>query len=353
MIWKGTISAAIIFVGLLMSAGSPCCAATTAAQAKPASGAVFARVNGKSISMDALAQKIEELYPTASVHARPGGSPELRQKAIEAVILDELIWQQAVKAGKVVTLAKAQQQMFARRRRYGAKAFDTGLRQDGLSRRQYAQKLQRALTIQRARREHVELPAQVGPKAVRAYYDANQNRFRRPERVHFRLILVAVDKNASKDAEQQAKKKADVLYAQLQAGKDFAEIAWQSSDDMYRVKGGDVGWMHKGSLDPEFEPLAFTVPVGQATAPFRTPLGYSIMKVEEREPAREMSFAEVRGKLKLQLESLKAKQLSEAWEEHLKTNAKIEVLDKSADSSPTAQRTGTKPAGSLHKDVSQ
>lgn len=342
---KRTMPAAIVIitVGLLVPTGALPCAA--ADQWKPSTSATFARVNGKAISTDVLMEAIEQLYPTASVHARSGGSPELRQRAMDEVILGELIWQQAVKVGKIVPLAEAQQEMLRTRRRYGAKAFDADLRAGGMSRQQYVEKLQRAMTIQRARKEHVELQARVGPKVVRAYYEINKSRFRRPERARFRLILVAVEPHASKEVEQQARKKANDLYAQLKAGKDFADLAYQFSDDLYRVKGGDVGWMHKGSMDPEFEPIALSLPIGQFTAPFRTPLGYSILKVEAREPAKDMSFVEMRDKLKAQLTALKSRQLQQDWEADLKKNARIEILDKNAGvQGVNAQHKGLKPA---------
>ncbi len=293
-------------------------------------GKILARVNGKPISAATLNEKIEELYPRVSVHGNPGGSSELRQRAMDEVILDELIWQQALPAGKVVPLADAERAVLGFRRRYGPPAFDADLRRRGLSRAQYIRKVQRALTIQSARQEHVEAPAQVTTDAVRAYYEANRQRFRRPESAHIRLILVAVEPNSSPEVERAAKEKAGDLYAQLQAGRDFAKLAEDFSEDIYRGRGGDVGWMHKGSMDPEFEPIAFSLPVGQFTAPFRTPLGYSILKVEERAPARDMSFAEIQDKLKLQLTRQRSRQLQQAWEADLKRNARIEMVDKNA-----------------------
>jgi len=310
---------------ILMSAGVFLHASPS--EERSGSSAVIARVNGSPVDEGSLEQKLEEIYPTASVHGNRGGSPELRQKALDAVILDELIWQQAVKAGKVVPLTTAQQELSRIRLKYGAQVFDADLQQSGVSRRQYVQRLQRALTIREVRKQHVDIPSRVGPREVRAYYEGNLNRFHRPERVHFRLILVAVEPNASEDTEQQAKKKAAGLYAQLKEGKDFGDLAYEFSDDVYRATGGDVGWMHKGSMDAEFEPIALTLPIGQFTAPFRTSLGFSIMKVETREASRVMTFAEVHDRLKMQLTAIKSKQLQQAWEGELKKNARIEMVD--------------------------
>ena len=308
----------------LLAVGIFCATAAIAAQSGTAE--LFARVNGKPVGQDVLQQKIEELYPRVSVHGNLDGSPELRHKATEEVILDELIWQEAVRNGRSVTLSETKRQMFRIRRRYGARAFDAQLRATRLSRQQYLKKLQRVITIQRARKEHVELPSRVDAKAVHDYYAANTSRFQQPERVRVRLILVSVDDQAPPEVERQAKKKADDLYAQLKAHKDFADLASQFSDDMYRVRGGDVGWMHKGTMDKEFEPIAFSLPVGQFTEPFRTSLGYSILKVEARESATMVGFEEIRDKLKAQLQQLKAKQLRETWETALKKNARVEIV---------------------------
>jgi parvulin-like peptidyl-prolyl isomerase len=325
----GILVVAVIF---LMALGAPCSAAS-ATGATPATSMLFARVYGKPIAADLLMEKIELLYPRASVHGNQGGSAELRQKAMDEVILDELIWQQAVKSGKVVSFAKAEQEMLRFRRRYGPQKFDAELRQSKMSRHAYVVKFQRTLTIQQARKQHVEIPSKVGLQATRAFYESNKNRFHRPERVRFRLILVAVAPKAPTQAEQQAKKKADDLYAQLKGGKDFGDLASEVSDDMYRAMGGDVGWMHKGGVDAEFDPIAFSLPVGQFTAPFRTTQGFNLMKVEGREPAKDMSFEEVRDKLQAQLTMQKSNQLQQDWEASLKKSARVEIVDKSAGAS--------------------
>jgi len=323
---------------LLMASAS--FAATSAARTKPESSAVIATVNGHPVTEDMLNEKLEQIYPSSSVHTRPGGTPELRQKALDAAILEELIWQDARKSGKVVPRAKAEQEMLRVRKLCGPKDFDAGLRMRGLSREEYIRMLQRQLTVDAANKKRAAIPSKVSAAEAKAFYDSNRERFHRPDRVRIRLILAEVAQNAKPEEEKAAKKKADDLYAKLKAGADFAELAAKYSDDEYRFHGGDVGWMHKGSMDPEFEPLAFSLPIGQITAPFRTPPGYSIMRVEEREPAKDLTFEEVRDKLIQQLTAQKSKKLEQSWEESLKKNARIEMKE-AASSVPAASR----PAG--------
>jgi parvulin-like peptidyl-prolyl isomerase len=183
------------------------------------------------------------------------------------------------------------------------------------------------MTLERMIKRNVVRPSRVDPQALRSYYRQNREKFQRPAQVHARLILAAVDPQAGVAAELKAYEKIRKVYQEIQAGEDFALLAEQYSDDFYRVKGGDVGWMHRGRLEPDFEKVAFSLEVGKTSEPFRTAYGYNLMKVEGREPAQQMKFKEVRRALKAELEQKRMLELRRAWVEQLKKGAQVEILD--------------------------
>jgi parvulin-like peptidyl-prolyl isomerase len=153
--------------------------------------------------------------------------------------------------------------------------------------------------------------------------------------------LAEFGEKASPEEVGKAQSKADNVYSQLLAGKDFGTLAMQYSDDAYRVKGGDLGWVHRGRLDPEFEKVAFSLKPGETSKPFRTTYGFSILKVEAYEAARQMSFAEVSAQLQQELVQKNTLQLRHAWIAGLKKSAKIEILDKGINPSAAADLKGT------------
>lgn len=96
------------------------------------------------------------------------------------------------------------------------------------------------------------------------------------EHVHARHILV--------DTPQEAER----ILAQLQAGADFAALArTYSQDTSTRESGGDLGFFPRGILvAPEVDEAAFALQPGQFSGVVTSSLGYHIVQVIERDPAR-------------------------------------------------------------------
>lgn len=88
-------------------------------------------------------------------------------------------------------------------------------------------------------------------------------------------ILVATEKEA-KDIEEQLKKDA----------KKFASLAKKySKDEGTKVKGGNLGYVTKGQLVPEFEKAANDLKTGEISKPVQTQFGWHIIKLDDKRPA--------------------------------------------------------------------
>jgi peptidyl-prolyl cis-trans isomerase C len=76
---------------------------------------------------------------------------------------------------------------------------------------------------------------------------------------------------------------ANEVFAQLQAGQDFTELANQYDP----AAGGELGWFPRGYLtEKALEEAAFSLAPGTYSPVIQTPLGYHILFVIEREPAK-------------------------------------------------------------------
>ena len=143
---------------------------------------------------------------------------------------------------------------------------------------------------------------------LRAEYTKSMDNFRMPERIHVRHILVSTQ--GKSDAEKkQLKAKADDILKQLKAGANFAELAKKDSDDKGSgEKGGDLDWVVKGQMVPEFDAAAFNLKPNELSNVVASQFGYHIIQVTEKEPARVKPFDEVKASL---LDELKKQGLTD------------------------------------------
>jgi peptidyl-prolyl cis-trans isomerase D len=132
---------------------------------------------------------------------------------------------------------------------------------------------------------------------LRKAYDANKDKYRTPERVRERHILIST---MNKPKEEQAKleaKAADIL-KQIRAGGDFAELAKKNSDDPGSAqKGGDLDWVTRGQMVKPFEEASFKLKPNEISDLVKTDYGFHIIQVQQREDARLKPFDEVKAEL--------------------------------------------------------
>ncbi len=96
-------------------------------------------------------------------------------------------------------------------------------------------------------------------------------------------ILVMLKQKATQAQQDSAKLRADSIYAALQKGADFAELARRCSDDkMSGQRGGDISWIQKGQTFKEFEEKVFAMKKGELSKPFLSPVGYHIVLLKDK-----------------------------------------------------------------------
>jgi peptidyl-prolyl cis-trans isomerase D len=173
-------------------------------------------------------------------------------------------------------------------------------------------------------RNNITVPEQ----DIQRAYRQNIDQYSQPEQVRASHILLSTE---GKD-EQVVRAKAEGLLAQIKAGGDFAELARaNSADPASASKGGDLDFFGKGRMVPEFEAVAFSLPVGQMSDLVRTQYGFHIIKVTDKKAAEVQPLDAVRPQITEQLKFERAQtrvqDLATAIAAELKTPAD---LDKAA-----------------------
>lgn len=94
--------------------------------------------------------------------------------------------------------------------------------------------------------------------------------------------IVKIAKVSQKQKEETQRQLIDIRN-RLLAGEDFTTLAKKySSDPSVASNNGDMGWMGRGMLVPEFEAMAFKLKPGEISMPVETEYGFHIIQLMER-----------------------------------------------------------------------
>ena len=134
----------------------------------------------------------------------------------------------------------------------------------------------------------------VDEAAVRRFYEEHPELFTQPAQNRLSLILLGVPASATPAIWKAARDEAHQVVAELGSGASFEELASIQSADLTSQAGGDMGYMHKGSLGGDAEKAIAELEVGEVSEPVQVLEGMAIFKLTGRKPSQLHSFEDVR-----------------------------------------------------------
>ena len=165
------------------------------------------------------------------------------------------------------------------------------------------------------------------PEQIDTFYQENQERFKQPEQVKASHILISVPQGADAAATAASRAKADDILKQVKAGKDFAALAKEHSQDPgSAVNGGDLGYFRQGQMVVPFNEVAFKLATGAVCDLVETQFGFHIIKVVDKKPEQTAPLDDVRSQLKQYLETQNRQRETTAFVAGLRAKGKIEIL---------------------------
>jgi peptidyl-prolyl cis-trans isomerase C len=140
----------------------------------------------------------------------------------------------------------------------------------------------------------------VTDQALRQRYEAQRETLARRQ-VHVAHIVVRLAPGADARARTEAQARINNIYARVTGGEDFAAVAREASEDAATgARGGDLGPLREGQVDPRFFAAVAELRVGAVSQPFETAYGLHVARALEAPQTVVPAFEEVRGQLAAQ-----------------------------------------------------
>lgn len=256
-------------------------------------GPAVARVNGEEISQLRLeryfVEYLEDQGRALGSIRNPKAYKQLRKAALDALIDKELLWQEAVKRGVVVSDAAVQSQVDQTRQAFGgAEVFARRLEDAGFDEATYIEYTRRDLAAQQMFAELTKV-SEPDEKEVQAFFTEHRAEMNRPEQVQARHILIKVPQGAQASTVDAARLRLEAMRTSINEGADFASVARAGSEDASASEGGDLGYFSRGRMLPEFEAAAFALAPGAVSEPVRTAVGWHLIYVQNRMEAADVT----------------------------------------------------------------
>jgi len=299
---------------------------------KPA-GKPVARVNGSVLTDRDLQREMFAIFPYARLHngVPKGMEGEIRKGAMQMMIFEELVYQEALARKMTIPPAKMIHAVAEFRKQFPS---DTDYRkftkEEFSSSEELLQaKIRRSLLIEEMLQIEVTSKAAVSLADTKAYYNLHLDKFRTPESYAVQTISFIPPNNANPAQLKEARKHGENVLNQAKAAKNYDEfglLAEKISEDDYRVMMGDHKLVDKAQLPPEILKALGTMKTGEVSNLIQVGPMYTIVRLNGHTPAGVQKFDDVKGPLRAQLEKDKTEKLRLDLRKRLQAGAKVEEL---------------------------
>ena len=299
---------------------------------------IIVRVNNSIISLsdlkrsqDQLKAESEKMDPSVPAENRPQEKDLLRD-LIDSRLLSQKADELGISADTDVVkrLDELRKQMHAETMEDLEKAAQA----QGVSFEEFKQNLKDTILTQKVIQQEVGGHINVTQQEIQEYYNQHKDEMQRPEQIRLSEILISTapptpapgqTAPSADEVVAQAKAKADGIYARLQKGEKFDELAQKNSSGPTAANGGDLEYFKRGTLSKQLEDQVFGLKTGQYTEPIRTNQGWVILKVTDHQTEGIPPLKEVEPQIQERIYMSKMQPALRDYLTKLRENAYIDI----------------------------
>lgn len=274
-------------------------------------------------------QKQQKLSGEALAQAVSEGEKELLKNMIE----ERLLVQKAVELGMAADtdVIKYLDRLRSENNLPSIEALEQEMRQQGINPTEFRKRIKEQSLKEQVLGREVYYRIQVSTSEIKTFYEANRDKFDRPEQVRLQEILIASNGNDPSEVEQRRKRAEEVLQ-KARGGELFGDLVAQYSEGPAAKMRGDLGFFRRGMLLKEVEEMVFSLRRGQITGIVEGQGGFRIFKVIEKNTAGIQPLDVVKDQIREKLVQDKAVPAVRKYMETLRRQSYIRLKDGYVDS---------------------
>lgn len=208
----------------------------------------------------------------------------LQKQVLERLIIEQLQLEEAESRGIQVddVMLNAAVKQMAGQNQMTLEEFRQRLLSEGHDYIQFREELRKDIMINQVRQRAVSSRILISDQEVDDYL--RNEKIAGEENIQFLVshIMISIPEAANPEVIEKARKRAEKVYNDLQAGQDFARLAITESEGHDALDGGSLGWRQLNQLPSIFAKTVATLKKGDFSKSIRSPSGFHILKLEDK-----------------------------------------------------------------------
>lgn len=218
----------------------------------------------------------------------------LREQLLERLIITEIQLQRAAMIGLQVSDQYLNESIaqIAASNNVRFEDMPALLAQEGVNYAAFREEMRDEITLEQLRRIDVGQRINVSPREIQQCIADLEGNVAVNSDYNLSHILISMSESATAAQIDEAKSKADEVYAQLIDGADFSEMAIRYSDAQTALDGGALGWLKGDQLPTLYTDIVAAMEAGDVSEPLRSASSFHIVKVNDLRSAIQRSEIE-------------------------------------------------------------
>jgi len=212
----------------------------------------------------------------------------LEEQVLEQLILRQIQLQRAARFGIIVNDEMLNQTLTAVAQEIGLtlESLPSALAQEGIEYGMYRQDTREQLILDQLQQREVYGSIVISPREMDICLSRSSSSLAEDVDYDISHILVGLSSNASGAEVNAARERVDVIFAGIEGGEEFSQLAVTYSDGQTALEGGALGWRKGFQLPTLFADAVIAMEAGEVSDPVQSASGFHIVRLNETRGAQ-------------------------------------------------------------------